>query len=286
MSGFVRPQSIAYPYVYYTFQARDLHSNKLVNYRVEDFPRDRIEEGIQYMIQNFFEHEVMGKSRRIKSDRVAVLEISQFWRKVLPKGFSIACFKENSSEIIAMNVLDVLSIKDPKDDSKVNFRKIKQPWREVWCLTFVFVFTFQFQSQNLNDIFGVMSHAQEQFNVFQRYNVEEYLIAYGLCVDTSYRGCGVATEMLKARAPMLKALGLTVTTTAFTGVGSQKAAEKAGYEENFVITWADQLYCSQFCKFKLLKFFFFRYDDLFKVNEDFYFPGISATHFKTMSLKL
>lgn len=88
----------------------------------------------------------------------------------------------------------------------------------------------------MNDIFGVMSYAQQQFNVFKAYNVEEYLIAYGLCVDTNYRARGIATEMLKARAPMLKALGLKVTTTAFTGVGSQKAAEKAGYVENFAIT--------------------------------------------------
>lgn len=82
-----------------------------------------------------------------------------------------------------------------------------------------------------------MSYAQEQFNPYKHYNVEKYLIAYGLCVDTSYRSRGIATEMLKARAPVLKSLGLKVTTTAFTGIGSQKAAEKAGYEENFVITW-------------------------------------------------
>lgn len=119
MSGFVRPESINYPHVYYTFQARDLNSNKLVQYRVEDFPRHRYEEGIQYMVQNFFEHEVMGKSRRIKSDRMAVQEISQFWKEKLPKGFSIVCFKENSDEIIAMNVLDVASVNDPKDESKV-----------------------------------------------------------------------------------------------------------------------------------------------------------------------
>ena len=71
--------------------------------------------------------------------------------------------------------------------------------------------------------------------MFENYNVNQYLIAYGLCVDTTYRGRGIATEMLKARAPLLKDLGLVVTTTAFTGIGSQKAAEKAGYEENFVI---------------------------------------------------
>lgn len=81
-----------------------------------------------------------------------------------------------------------------------------------------------------------MGHAQKQFDVFQHYNVNDYLIAYGLCVDTAYRARGIATEMLKARGPLLKALGLKVTTTAFTGIGSQKAALKAGYEENFIMT--------------------------------------------------
>lgn len=119
MAQFTRPRSLNYPSVYYTFQARDLHSNKLIEYRVQDFPRDRLEEGIQYMVQNFFEHEMMGKTRRIKSDRKAVEEISELWREKLPKGFSIACFKENSNEIIAMNVLDVKSIYDPKEESKV-----------------------------------------------------------------------------------------------------------------------------------------------------------------------
>lgn len=120
MAGIIRPHLINYPTIYHTFKARDLHSNKLIEFRVQDFPRDRFDEGIQYMVQNFFEHEVMGKTRRIKSDRAAVQDISNFWREMLPKGFSIACFKENSDEIIAMNVLDVASIEDAKEDLKVN----------------------------------------------------------------------------------------------------------------------------------------------------------------------
>lgn len=88
----------------------------------------------------------------------------------------------------------------------------------------------------MRDFFNVMNHAQEQFNSFEHYNVKNYLIAYGLCTDPVYRARGIATEMLKARAPILKALGLKVTTTSFTGIGSQKAALKAGYEENFAVT--------------------------------------------------
>jgi RimJ/RimL family protein N-acetyltransferase len=58
----------------------------------------------------------------------------------------------------------------------------------------------------------------------EKFNVNRYLTAYGLCINRAYRRRGIATEMLKARVPYLKALGLTVTGTVFTGVGSQKAA--------------------------------------------------------------
>lgn len=85
-------------------------------------------------------------------------------------------------------------------------------------------------------MFGVLNYAQEQFNVFDHYNVTEYLQAYGLCVDTVYRGRGIATEMLKARGMVLRALGLNVTTAAYSGAGSQAAAFTAGFEENFIIS--------------------------------------------------
>lgn len=135
MVGFIRPKAINYPSIYHTFQARDLQSNKLVEYRVQDFPRDRYEEGVQFMIQNFFEHEAMGKTRRIKSDRIAVSEVSQFWREMLAKGFSIACFKQDSDDLVAMNVLDVSSIDDVKLVGKVQTFLSKS---SKFCLCLVF----------------------------------------------------------------------------------------------------------------------------------------------------
>lgn len=44
MANFIRPHTINYPPVHNTCHARDLHSNKLVEYHAEDFPQDRYEE--------------------------------------------------------------------------------------------------------------------------------------------------------------------------------------------------------------------------------------------------
>lgn len=80
-----------------------------------------------------------------------------------------------------------------------------------------------------------MEYAASQFDPFEHFGVDEYLIAYGLCVDPAYRGRGIATEILRARLSLLKALELKVTASAFTGPGSQRAAFKCGYKDNFVI---------------------------------------------------
>jgi RimJ/RimL family protein N-acetyltransferase len=61
-------------------------------------------------------------------------------------------------------------------------------------------------------------------NTFEKFNVDRYLSAYGLCINKAYRRRGIATEILKARVPYMKLFGLKVTSTAFTGIGSQKAA--------------------------------------------------------------
>lgn len=75
-----------------------------------------------------------------------------------------------------------------------------------------------------------------QFNLFEHYNVTHYLTAYGLAINHRYRGRGIATEVLKARVPLCKALGIKLTATNFTAVGSQVAAKKAGFETNLEVT--------------------------------------------------
>jgi GNAT superfamily N-acetyltransferase len=79
----------------------------------------------------------------------------------------------------------------------------------------------------------LVKYSFSQFDPCEEYNVDFYLNGFGLCTKSEYRGRNIAKELLLARAPFLKALGLTVTATFFSGIGSQKAAVKAGYTEVF-----------------------------------------------------
>lgn len=74
-------------------------------------------------------------------------------------------------------------------------------------------------------------------NIFDTYSVDDVISAAGLCVIEKYRGRGIATKILQARALILKTIGVQVTTAVFSTVGAQKAASAAGYDENFVIKY-------------------------------------------------
>lgn len=76
-------------------------------------------------------------------------------------------------------------------------------------------------------------------NIMTRYGVDRVLFAAGLCVVDRFRGNGFARRILAARAPLLKALGLTVTSAIFSTVMAQKAAKNAGYETLCEIPYQD-----------------------------------------------
>lgn len=91
----------------------------------------------------------------------------------------------------------------------------------------------------MKSIFSALVYIDSQHDVYKKYGVTEYLTDYGLVTNKNYRNRGIATEFLKARIPILKALNLQVTSTLFTVIGSQKAAIKANYDEVFAIKWED-----------------------------------------------
>lgn len=77
------------------------------------------------------------------------------------------------------------------------------------------------------------------FDVFDFLKCETFLDAFGLGVKRNFRGRGIAVELLKARVPLLKSLGLNLTVTTFSTLSSQKAAEKAGFKEIFAVSYKE-----------------------------------------------
>lgn len=235
-----RPVTVPYPSVWHTFKARgvDQDDDKLVSYVIQDLPEDRFEEAIEHMIGIFIHDEPTCRAKKLAEDPESVEGIREVWRELVQNRMALVCFKEGSNEIVGLNMTYVAS-KDDKESSKVR----GQLWQEVYDSVMYF---------------------SKQSNVFERYQVGEYLAAMGLSVCPKYRGRGIATEILRARIPLCKATNLKLTSTVFTATGSQIPASKVGFEESFVM----------------------EYDELATVDPKFYFPGIQSKYCKCMSLKI
>jgi hypothetical protein len=89
------------------------------------------------------------------------------------------------------------------------------------------------------DILSIVQYFKNLSDVYTKYNTDKYLTDLGMTTKKNYRHRGIAVEMLKARAQILKVLNVDVTSTIFTVIGSQKAAVKANYEEILSVKWTD-----------------------------------------------
>lgn len=110
----------------------------------------------------------------------------------------------------------------------------------------------------------LIDYAESQFDIFKNFHVTSYITSYALLVHPEYRSRGIATEILKARVPFMRQLGMKVSATVFSSIGSQIAASKAGFEEKYVIG----------------------YDELQKKFPAFDFSGVSSKFYKKMSIEV
>jgi GNAT superfamily N-acetyltransferase len=213
MFTFKRPESLKIPQVYHKFKAKDKNSDEIVDYQVQDLLEEDFERALDLMVKFYLPDEPFAISMKVCANEEAVEDFRRFWRTILEERFTLACYKSN--ELVAVNMLVVCS----RDDQTTN--------------------TSKFPSQEFRDIVEILGYSAQQFNVFEAYKVDHYLSGRGLCVNPSYRGRGIATEVLKARIPMMKALGLKVTSTHYNAIGSQMTAKKAGYKETFSIPYQE-----------------------------------------------
>ncbi|XP_058839944.1 uncharacterized protein LOC131695448 [Topomyia yanbarensis] len=232
-----RPTNSAFPSVWHTFRAKDVDSDQLITYRVQDLTEDRFEDMVQHFLDNFIEEEPICVSKGVAKDATAREAAIKLWRKVLREKMTLVCYKEGSDEIIGANIVTVKTSD------------------EVYTIDIL-------KSAEQGDVRVIVEYVTKQFDALEHYGVDHRMVAYGLTVDRRYRGRGIATEILKARVPMCKALGIKLAAHPFSALGSQKAASNAGYRTDYEIT----------------------YDDLAKLGPKYTLLNIPSKSIKLMSL--
>lgn len=196
--------------------AKEKNGDKLIEYRVQDLPEEYFEESLQNIKKYYLPEENFAVATRVLENPEAVEDFFMFWRDALKQGVSLGCFtNDGTEEFVAVNILIVNSKDDPPCDKS------------------------KFKSNEIQGILKILDFAGRKFNVYDVYDTDKNMAGLGLCINYDYRYRGIATEMLKARINLMKEVGVNLTSTYYTAVGSQKAAEKAGYKESFVVSFED-----------------------------------------------
>lgn len=115
-----RPADVPYPIVWLSFEARDVDSDNMVNYRIEDLMEDRFDEVIDVMARDFLADAPMAKSKDAANDKEYVEDNICLWRIIVKQRMTQVCFKEGSDQIIGAIMNYVSSKDDDSDHSVIN----------------------------------------------------------------------------------------------------------------------------------------------------------------------
>lgn len=233
MSAGVRVDGFVFPHIYSKFTRPDKNNVDLVEYWIQDLPENRFEDAVEFLNKHMHYDEPMYDCKKLCEDINALEIVNGMYQEYLSHKVSLVCFKENSDEIIGFNILKIMTKDEHFKEPKVRL--------EIYYFTFGYTCILKFLSQSKsavwNDIMDAIYVLEDQCNVFDHYNVSEGLFSFGLIVNPEYRGRGIATELLKARRPLMESLNLQLTASTFSAPGSQNAAKKAGFEENVSVLY-------------------------------------------------
>lgn len=221
--GFERPESSKYPQVYATFQAGG------EKFHISDLTEDHWEEALTLLVKYVIPEETFCRAIKIHKKPNAMKFMIDSYRRLFKEKVSLACFKAATGELVGLNILAVKT----KGESKEPVRNFESNFKNHERILF---------QPTDPDIIRLRESAlltDPRVDVFEQFNVEHYLHGHGLGVAEGHRGKGIAVEILKARIPLLRAIGLTTTSTTFSTLSSQKAAIKAGYSEVYSVSYDD-----------------------------------------------
>ncbi|GBP64698.1 hypothetical protein EVAR_59864_1 [Eumeta japonica] len=170
----------------------------------------------------------------------ATEEMSKMYRMMYERNARalVCCVDDGTEEIAGCNMLYI-------DEGKDNMAEI----------------TKQIQSPEILTLFRIVKEAEMYNKTSDRTDKKVLLNGGGLYVNPKFRGCGIATQILKAREYLCKELQISETGAWFSGLGSQRAAQKAGYEVMSEVpyvelgekTGVEFVDVPEYCKFMVLK---------------------------------
>ncbi|XP_069690256.1 arylalkylamine N-acetyltransferase-like 2 [Periplaneta americana] len=206
-----RPSDVSFPSVWRSYDGKRPLEGMTPRFRIQDVTEDLEDEVIQLLTDVILRDEFMCSTAGVASDPVSLAEVQGLWREYLRYRISLVALVEPGTtpyighRVVGCNVLGIVSLHDTLDAN-------------------------QFKGEAFRKVFLTTISITLNANLFERYDVDHFLSAAGLCVSREYRGQGLGFELLKARFDMGRAVGLPLTATLFTSDNTQWMAEQLGMD--------------------------------------------------------
>ncbi|XP_026323318.1 uncharacterized protein LOC113232755 [Hyposmocoma kahamanoa] len=201
-------------------QVYDKWESDEASWVIQDLLPEDDDEALKLMMENLLpDEETLFRLSGVSEEKASKQNMQRFWKHHLSKRMTLACYhlKEGRRTLAALNCCYVILA-----DGFISIISENIPgmvdgaaWRNV-AETLVYI--------------------DSKLNAFKYLETDKLLYAVGLVVRRDYRGANLGARLLAAREPLCKYLGITCTSTLFTGVRSQKSAARAGFTEALSVT--------------------------------------------------
>lgn len=96
---------------------------------------------------------------------------------------------------------------------------------------------FQTENKDVDAIMAILDYAVNQADIFNRFNVDIFLLGYAFCIRNDFVGKGIRYEMLAGLERVLNALNINIMVIATGDESTQRAAIYAGFEEVYSVSF-------------------------------------------------
>lgn len=120
-----RPDSVDFPMTYTRFQALDCESDeRLVEYRIEDLQESRFQDAVNIIRDKHLVDEPMKSSKGVRDCPISVQEMIDNLHNMLRQNISLVCYKDGSDEIVAVNILGVITETENELEVQVSIQSL------------------------------------------------------------------------------------------------------------------------------------------------------------------
>ncbi|CAH0701103.1 unnamed protein product [Spodoptera exigua] len=197
----------------------------VLNLRIVDIPKDPklLEKALDYFFNYFIKEERTFKAAGVPDSEEAMQELrAVFDYSMNPANkkkveFSICCLDTEDDQINDIIGASLLVLQTKADETKKH----------------------TFMAKELNKVSQMAEDLAEIYDDRRAFNLDPYLLCRGVFVCPEYRGLGIAQELLRIRRLISKEYGIPITGAWMTSPGTQKAAERDGWETVCEVKFSD-----------------------------------------------